>query len=215
VSVPDVAPARRARYWLIPVARAGVALAVAISITFTADHSARVGFTTFGAFALSTGLVMAGLSALRMEASIERNIFVASGVVSVLLGVLSLASWNRGVVFLLLIIGAWAAVTGFLELYCGVRARRSIDGHKDLAKDWLFSGAITAVLAIVAVLIPAGFEERFTGPDGIERALTASVIIVGSFGAYAAIIGVYLAIAGLSLKWGTQNAAVAAAGSSN
>jgi hypothetical protein len=51
------------------------------------------------------------------------------------------------------------------------------------------------------LLVPPDFVQTFTGPDGIQRALTASVIVVGVLGAYWAILGIYLVIAALSLKW--------------
>jgi hypothetical protein len=38
------------------------------------------------------------------------------------------------------------------------------------------------------------------------RELTASVIIVGLLGAYWIVIGIYLVIAGLSLKWSAEPA---------
>jgi hypothetical protein len=54
------------------------------------------------------------------------------------------------------------------------------------------------------LLVPAGLEQQFTGPDHVERVLTASVFVVGLLGAYSAILGVYLVIGGLSLRWAGQ-----------
>jgi uncharacterized membrane protein HdeD (DUF308 family) len=200
VSVPDAGLTRDARYWLVPLARAVVALAVAVAITFNADHSAPVGFIAFGVFAIASGVVI-GLGAFTMRVGTERSFFIAQGVIGVLAGAASIALVGAGTAFLLFIVSAWAAITGFLELYVGLRSRRRI-AH---GRDWLFAGALTAVFAIVVLLVPSGFEQAFTGPDKVDRVLTASVIIVGLIGAYSAILGVYLAIAALSLKWGTQH----------
>jgi uncharacterized membrane protein HdeD (DUF308 family) len=81
-------------------------------------------------------------------------------------------------------VSVWAALTGFCELYCGIRTRT----QSAAARDWLLVGGLTAVLAIVFLLIPAD-----------------AVLAVGLFGAYAVIVGVYLGIGAFSLKWGTQH----------
>lgn len=208
MSVPDasVAGAAPSRYWLVPLTRAVVALAVAVAITFNADHSAPVGFVAFGTLAIASGLIV-GIGSLTMARSIERSFFIAQGIVGVTAGIASLALVGAGAAFLLFVISAWAAVTGFLELYVGLRSRRRLAQ----SRDWVFAGALTAVLAVVVLLIPSGFEQAFTGPDNVDRVLTASVILVGLVGAYAAILGVYLAIGALSLKWGTQHTGSAVA----
>jgi uncharacterized membrane protein HdeD (DUF308 family) len=201
VSVPDATQVRDARYWVVPIARAVVALAIAVTITFSQDHSATVGFLTFGAFGVLSGLVLAGLGVASMSPSTERSFFIAQGIVTIAAGIAAFATLSTGTPVLLFIVSAWAAITGFLELYSGVRSRRRLAQ----GRDWVFAGALTAVFAVAVLLIPAGYEQSFIGPDKIERVLTASVILVGAIGAYAAILGVYLAIAGLSLKWGTQS----------
>jgi hypothetical protein len=99
------------------------------------------------------------------------------------------------------VVTIFAIVTGFLELYLGLRGRRV----ERSAKDRIFLGGLTIVLAIALLLVPPGFVQSFTGPDGVGRQLTAAIVVVGLLGAYWAIAGVYLVIAGLSLKWGTEH----------
>ena len=205
MSVPLDEPAQRAAYWPIPVARAIPAAVVAIVITFSADHSATLGLLAFGGFAIASGAVIAVLAWRRMAGSGVRAYLVAQGLVSIALGGLALAL-PRGVPSLFLVVTVWAALTGALELYSGLRARRQHVASGDL----LTVGAITAAAAIVFVLIPPEFAQQFTGPDGVERMLDSAVVAVGLLGAYAAIIAVFLVIAGLSAKWGTQKAAPAA-----
>lgn len=195
------------RYWPVPVLRGVVALAIAITITFSAEHSPLLGFVTFGILAILSGAVLGLVGSARLDRGTERSFFLALSVISVVAGAVALVSTGAGVPFLLFLVSGWAAVTGFLELYVGIRARRRFA----LAKDWLFTGALTAVLAVVILLIPADFAQDFTGPDGVARVLTASVIADGIIGAYAALLGVYLVIAGLSLKWGTGTADAAPA----
>lgn len=202
-SVIPTADAPTPRYWLAVIARAVVAAVVAIAITFSADHSAPFGFLTFGALALASAIVVTVGAVLTLDRGIERSLFIASGLIGAAAGAVGLASTGAGLPFLLFLVSAWAALTGFLELYLGLRARRT----RPVGKDWLFVGAVTAALAVVVLLVPTDFTQAYTGPDEVERFLTASVIVVGAVGAYAAIIAVYLAIAALSLKWAVRPAA--------
>ena len=183
--------------WYVPVARSIPALALALVVTFNADHSAPLGYLTFGLFGVTTGAILIA-SALRASArGVERTLTLAQGLLSAVAGIVALALPAGGLPFLVFLVTAVAAITGFLELYLGLRAR----GRQRGAGDRVFLGALTALLAIVVLLVPPGFVQEFTGPDGVERALTASIIVVGVLGAYWAIAGVYLVIAGLSLKW--------------
>ncbi|HAM27629.1 MAG TPA: hypothetical protein DCP11_13280 [Microbacteriaceae bacterium] len=192
--------AQRAAYWPVPIARAIPAAALGLVITFSADHSARFGLIVFGAFGIVSGLVIAATAALRLAGSGARSFFIAQGAVTVAAGVLALVATGGGVQYLFLIVTVFAAITGFLELYSGLRTR----GRFVASGDWVATGVLTAVAAIVFVLIPPGFRQTFTGPDGVPRVLDSAVVAVGLLGAYGAIIAVYLLIAGLSAKWGTQ-----------
>jgi len=167
------------RYWTVPVARAIVAFVPAAVITFNADHSAEFGLLVFGAFALVSGLGTGLLSWKNVTDRRDRSIFAIQGAVGVLAGVLALALNAGGLGFFLYIVSVWAAVTGFLELYTGIRVR----GRGQVARDWLIVGALTAVLALVFLLLPPH-----------------AVVAVGLFGAYLVITGVYLVIAGVSLS---------------
>ena len=55
-----------------------------------------------------------------------------------------------GLPFLLYLVSVWAAVTGFVELFAGLRAR----GRTPAARDWIAVGGFTALLAIVFLLLP-------------------------------------------------------------
>ncbi|MCX7522790.1 DUF308 domain-containing protein [Microbacterium sp. STN6] len=200
------APTVHDRYWIVALGRALVALVAAAIITFAADHSARLGLVVFGGFAILTGLTVALVCWAVLAKGVLRTLFAVSGIVSVLLGALALLLQQGGLGWFLAIVSAWAAITGFIELYAGLRARR----RHAAARDWLTMGGLTAILAIVFLVVPPDIAQHFRGPDGVDRSLTSSVILVGAFGAYCAIVCVYLAIGGFSLKWGTQSADAAA-----
>ncbi|MGV8895013.1 MAG: DUF308 domain-containing protein [Rhodoglobus sp.] len=188
--------------WYVPVARAVPALALAVGVTFTADHSAPLGYLTFGIFAVIVGAILTA-SALRLGArGVTRTVTLTQGLVTLVAGIVSLSLPAGGLPFFVFLLSAFAAITGFLELYLGLRGR----GRDRSARDWVFVGALTAILAIVVLLVPPEFQQSFTGPDNVARELTASVIVVGALGAYWAILGMYLVIAGLSLKWAPKDA---------
>lgn len=189
--------------WYVPVARAVPALVLALVVAFTADHSASLGYLTFGIFAVVAGGVLSA-SGLRLAArGITRTVTLSQGLFTVLAGIVALSVPGGGLPFLVFLFSTFAAITGFLELYLGLRSRT----RDQSARDWMFVGALTAVMAIIVLLVPPEFRQTFTGPDSVTRELTASVIIVGALGAYWAILGVYLVIAGLSLKWAPTDAA--------
>ncbi|MBT2497726.1 DUF308 domain-containing protein [Agromyces sp. ISL-38] len=174
----DTAP-ELSRFWTVPVVRGILAIVPAVVITFSPNHSPGFGLLVFGAWAIVSGLVVGAL-AMRFTADRGiRSLFVITAIVTVVAGLLAVTV-PGGLPFLLYLVSVWAAVTGFVELYAGLRAR----GRTPAARDWIAAGGLTALLALVFLLLP---------PD--------SVTAVGLFGGYLVILGVYLVIGGFSLKW--------------
>ena len=194
--------------WFLGLGRAIPAVIVAIVITFSADHSARLGLVAFGAYAVASGLATAIVAATRVAPGTVRLVVLCQAAVALVTGGAALAMPGGGYAYLVLVLSAYAAVNGFLELYLGVRSRRrsstrssvSPSAPYTVARDWMFVGALTVALAITAFVIPANFNQPFS-VEGVSGAVTASVALVGVFGAYLAIVGIFLAIASFSLKW--------------
>lgn len=168
------------RYWTVPVGRAIIAAIPAVIITFNRDHSAQLGLIVFGAFSLASGLLLVLASPRTLPVAADRTLFLINGIVSMVAGGVALAFQAGGHGFLLFVVSVWAAVTGFLEIYAGIRVRK----RALPAKDWLVTGIGTAVLSLLFVLLPPN-----------------PVVSVGLFGAYLVFLAVFLPIAGLSLKW--------------
>ncbi len=192
----------RARYWPAQLVRALPALAVGLVITFSADHSALFGLVTLGAFSLASGLIL-GWGSLQLEDRTLRVISLVQAGVTAALGIaaLALATTGAGTLFLLMII--FGTTTGFLEIYLGLRGR----GRHSAARDWLTVGVLTALLAIAVLLVPADYALPWSTEDkgvAVSGILTSQIIVVGIFGAYAILVGVYLAIGGLSARWSSQ-----------
>lgn len=205
-SIADAA--QRAAYWPMPIARAVPAAGLALVITFSADHSARFGLITFGIFGIIAGLVLGAVAWLRLAGSRVRPYFLTQAAVTLVAGISALLvssghSSSSEVRFLFLIVTIFLAVTGFLELYSGVRSRRRFVA----SGDWVGVGALTVIAALAFVLIPPDYRQNYSGPDHVKRVLDASVVAVGALGAWAAVTTVFLVIAGLSAKWGTQASA--------
>lgn len=180
----DASP-ERPQYWVVPVVRGLLAVVPAVVITFSPNHSPELGLLVFGIWAVVSGLVVGALSLRLLAGRGIRSLFAINAVVTVVAGLLAL-SVPGGLPFLLYLVSVWAAVTGFVELYAGLRSR----GRTAAARDWIAVGGFTAVLAVVFLLLP---------PDAVTA--------VGLLGGYLVILGVFLVIGGLSLKWAANQTA--------
>jgi uncharacterized membrane protein HdeD (DUF308 family) len=191
----------------VPLARAIPAIALAIAVTFSADHSARLGLVTLASFTLVAGAVILTSSLLSPHRGIARTLLITQGAVTLATAIAAFVATGGGQAYFVFLLTAFAAITGVIELYLGLRSR----GRDASSRDWVFVGSLTALLALVVLLVPPGFSQPYTGPDGVDRELTASIVVVGLLGAYWAILGVYLVIAALSLKWSNKDHVAAAA----
>ncbi|HTH05288.1 MAG TPA: DUF308 domain-containing protein, partial [Ilumatobacteraceae bacterium] len=117
----DAVP-ERARYWVVPVIRGLLAAVAAVVITFSQNHSPEFGSLVFGVWAVVSGLVVGALSLRLVTARGIRSLFAINAVVTVVAGLLALTVPGGGLPFLLYLVSVWAAVTGFVELFAGLRA---------------------------------------------------------------------------------------------
>lgn len=194
------------RHWLFPIARAVPAALMAVAITFTADHSARLGLAAFGGFALLSGLVMLSPGIRRTGPlpadAAQKTARLAQGVVTLIAGAVALAAAvlipvaTAQLPALVAIVAGWGVLAGGLELYSALRAR----GRHAGARDAGFLGVLTILLAAVMLIVPQDYAEAYAVPDGASGVVTASIMLVGALGAYGAIAAVFLLIAGFSLK---------------
>jgi len=188
------------RYWPVPLLRAVPLLALAVVITFSPDHSPRIGLLSLGLAGLVGGLALALGSLLRLDDASSRTLGLVQGAVGVVVGVLALVFSDAGLPALVALVTVSALVTGALELVTGLRRRR----RTPLARDWTTVGALTLVLALAFLVVPPDYEQQLGGVEEIEGVLTSSTVLVGLLGAWGAVVGVFLVIAGLSLRWQTS-----------
>lgn len=173
------------RYWSVPLARAVVALAVGVVVTFSADHTPAFGLAVFAGFAVVSGVLGAVLHAARV-AGPARTLLIGSAAVDVLAGAVAVvlllsAPSLGGFVYL---VALWGVCSGTAELLAGRAARADA-----AARDWLRVGVGTVLFGVLFAVLPPH-----------------PVVSVGLLGAYAVMLGVFLGIAAFSLKWAAAGA---------
>lgn len=187
------APARTFTVRHVQLLRALFAAASALMITFSPDHSAAVGFSVFGGFAAASGFILI-LAAWVVASAGSRWPFILLAVIDLLAAVASgIPPWRTEVAFFVVVI-IWAAASGLVELIAGLRARRT----DPAAKDAIVVGSLGLLLAVVLLLIPADYSLDYSVDGAGALTLSGIILAVGMFGGYAAIVAVFLAIAGFS-----------------
>lgn len=195
--VVDDPAATAHRYWPVPLLRAVPAVVLALVVTFSADHSPRFGLTVAGATVLAGGVLLAAATAWRLDDPSSRTLGIVQGIVGVVAGAAALLLLDGGLPAFVAVVSSWALVSGALELVTGLRRRR----RSPLSRDWTTVGALTLVLALVVLVVPPDYSTQLGGIEQVSGELTASIVLVGVLGAYGALVGVFLVIAGLSLRW--------------
>jgi hypothetical protein len=190
------APARAFTMRHVQLLRALFAAVAALMITFSSDHSAPVGLSVFSGFVFVTALVQV-LAAWLVVSAGSRWSYVLLAAVSVIAGMVSgVPGWRSDDLFFI-VVSAWAIITGGIELLAGIRSRRTGDV---LSRDAITVGALGVLLGVVLLLIPAGFLQEYTIEKAGTFVLSGIILGVGMFGGYAAIVAVFLGIAGLTPK---------------
>lgn len=200
----------------VQLARAVFAALAALMITFSPDHSAAVGSAVFSGFAIATGLVLL-LAVWLVYPAGRRWPAAAVGAVAIVAGMAGGLYPLRTVIGFFVIVIAWALLSGLLELIAGWRglsarrARREIApgvadarpaapvGPRSESRDAVVVGAATILLGIALLFVQPAYALDYTIEEAHQSfTLTGITIGVGLFGGYAAIVAVYLAIAGFS-----------------
>lgn len=191
------APRRAFEVRHVQLARAVFAALAAVMITFSPDHSADVGLAVFSGFAIATGIVLLAAAWLvhpagaRWPAVLLGLAAVVAGMVGGLVGLRSTALFFGTVI-------AWAVVSGVVETIAGWRGRRDA-AAAPAARDGVVVGILTLLLAAGLSLVPTQYALQYRVAEAQQTfTLTGITIGVGVFGAYAALVAVYLAIAAFS-----------------
>ncbi|KAA9134454.1 acyl-CoA synthetase [Microbacterium caowuchunii] len=185
----------------VQMLRALFAIVAGVMITFSPDHSASVGLSVFSGYAIATALVMLIGAWLVFDRG-SRALPITLGVLALLAGMASgIPGFRTTEVFFGVVI-VWALLSGLVEGIAGIRAmRRTPRGsaeHSD-ARDSLTVGIVAVVLGLALLFVPTRYALSYYIDEAQQSfTLTGITIGVGLFGAYAAIVGIYLAIAAFS-----------------
>ncbi|MEU1973149.1 acyl-CoA synthetase [Microbacterium sp. NPDC019599] len=185
------------------LARAVFAALAAVMITFSPDHSAAVGMAVFSGWAIANAIVFL-VAVWLVHPAGSRWPSVLLAIVTMIAGMVGgVTTWRTTTLFFVVVI-VWAVLAGVIETTAGIRQRRAAILADDAqrhgeARDSLTVGILTLALAVGLLFVPTKYAlEYYIADAGQSFTLTGITIGVGIFGAYAAIIAVYLGIAGFS-----------------
>jgi len=187
----------------VQLARAAIAAIAAVMVTFSPDHSAAVGLAIFSGFAFLNALVLLVASKAVYPPG-RRWPSVVLGVLFAVAGLASSIAQLRSITMFFVILIAWALSSGIIETIAGARGLRESRGltseaSRSESRDGLTVGILTLVLGLALLLVPTQYSLQYAIEDANATfTLTGIIIGVGIFGGYAAILAVYLAIAGFS-----------------
>lgn len=137
----------------------------------------------FGAYALWDG-VFALIGAFRTQGE-RRWSLVLEGLVGIAAGLLTFFWTGAAALGLLLVIGAWAIVTGIFEIVSAIRLRKEIEG------EWLLllSGVLSVLFGVALAIWPAA----------------GLLAVTWMIGAYAVVFGILLLVLGFRLRGLAKN----------
>jgi uncharacterized membrane protein HdeD (DUF308 family) len=165
-------------------------LAVILGVVAFAIPGITIGalVIVFGAYALTDGIV-AIIGAYRASKAHERwGILLAEGLAGIAAAGVTIMWPGITALTLVLLIGAWAFVTGIFEIVAAIKLRKYISG------EWLLllSGIASVVFGLLVVILP----------------LVGAIAIALCIGIYAVIFGVIMISLGLRLRMlaNTENA---------
>ncbi|MBV9404870.1 MAG: HdeD family acid-resistance protein [Acidobacteriaceae bacterium] len=167
-------------HWWALALRGLVAILFALFTFAVPGITLAVLVILFGAYALVDG-VIAIVSAVRAAHGHRRWIaFLVEGIVGILAGLVTLFVPAVTFAFLIYVVGAWAIVTGVLEIAAAVRLRQHVAG------EWLLilTGIISVIFGVVVFWAP----------------IVGALAIAWWLGVYAFIFGILLLVLAFRLR---------------
>lgn len=192
--MPSAAPLRMTPRH-VQLLRALFAAVAALMITFSPDHSHEVGLAVFGGFGIATAMVFA-LAAWLVAPAGHRGAPVLLGAVHLAAGMAASAVALRSETLLFVVLIAWALLAGIVELAIGITQRARL-GRSE-SRDAVVVGGLTILLGAILIFVRPEYALTYSIEEAGAFTLTGTTIAVGLFGGYAAIVAVFLGIAGLS-----------------
>lgn len=175
--------------WWVPVVR-GLAAVIFGILAFVAPAISLLALVVvWGVYALVDGAFNLVLAVKAGRAGQRWGWFIFEGLISIGAGVVTFAYPGITALVLLLVIAAWAVVTGILEIAAAIELRRVMKG------EWLL--ALSGVLSVLLGVL------LFANPGA------GALAVVWLIGLYAILFGVLLIGLGVQLhRWGRRGAGV-------
>jgi uncharacterized membrane protein HdeD (DUF308 family) len=167
------------RNWWVVVLRGVLAILFGLLAFFMPGITLAALVLLFGAWALVDG-VFAIVSATRRQAGQPWWALVIKGVAGIGAGIITIFWPGITALSLLLIIAAWAIVSGAFEIVAAVRLRRQLEG------EWL--------------LVLAGLASIVFGTLLIVSPGAGALALVWVIGAYAVVFGLLFTVLGVRLR---------------
>jgi len=169
-----------ARWWWTFIVRGALAILFGVIAFFAPQYGIAILVGLFAAWAIidGAGNLVAGIRTRGQDRSWWLE--VLEGLVSVVAGVLAILLPAFAAQVLVIMIAAWAVLTGIIEIVLAVRLRRVIDGEVWMA----LAGAASILFGVILVLFPAA----------------GALSLVWLIGSFAIAFGVFLIILGWRLR---------------
>jgi uncharacterized membrane protein HdeD (DUF308 family) len=160
-----------ARWWWTFILRGVLAIAFGVLAFIAPTWGLAILVALFGAWALIDGIatVWTGIRSRR----VDRNwwLEIVEGVVSIAAGLIALVLPAFAAEILLILIAAWAIVTGAFQIWSAIRLRAEISGEF-----WLgLAGVASILFGVVLLTFPAA------GALGLVWLIGSAAIAIGIF----------------------------------
>ena len=171
---------RLTRNWWLVALRGSLAVILGAAAFVWPGITLEVLVLLFGAYAFADGVLMFGFGLVAAEQHEQWWTVVLGGIVGIALGVLAFAQPGAVALALVYVVGAWAIVTGLLEIVAAIRLRQVI------STEWLLalSGALSVLFGIVFLYQPG----------------SGALALVYLFGFYAVLAGIAQITLGFRLR---------------
>ena len=137
--------------WWVFLLRGIVSVLLGVAIWFQPVASVAVLVVFFGAWMLVDGIFTSVGSIVRRNENPEWGWMLVSGIMSLVIGVLTLRAPGLTVVVLVMFVSVWAMMLGISQIALGWRIR------KELSNEWTLylSGAVALLFGIMVMWDPA------------------------------------------------------------
>ncbi|WP_067462570.1 HdeD family acid-resistance protein [Actinomadura macra] len=164
------------RHWWVLALRGAFAILFGVVAWVWPDITVWALVVLFGAYALVDG-IFALAAAFRGTRGQPRGMLVLSGVAGIVLGIVAMA-WPGVTAFvLLMLIAAWAVVTGVMEIVAAFALRKELRG------EWAYAltGVISVVFGILLFAWPASGAVAIVWLIGLFAILFGAVMVGAAF----------------------------------